>query len=479
MKKQLFGAFLVTALLTTCAQAVVTTWTGDNSLYWGDPGNWSTGQLPGSGDIASLVGGDGFIGIGPSPTVIDGDVPTIESLFLGAYDHGEVVHTAGTLEVNSSTTSVALIGAFGHLGEYHMQGDNSKLTVSGSALMVGAFNGFGEFRQTAGFVTTDYLSVGEHTNSTGNYHVACNNSCDNSPALVVNDAKIGTGATGLFSAATGTITIKDRLRMGHKNGNGFVIYGGADFNFEESASLEINPGSRFEQYGGSLGFGIERFEINYPQGTPIPASGQVGLRSTPIHAIYSHSGSEIGSFSDADVQITPSRDFPGVNTTPKPFRILDAPSSADPFGSMTIGMDSNDGGLQIIVEDDAFVETLSLTAGVDYSATNPNGSMLFFANGGSYKALLPGDANLDGIVNDDDGTIWATNFGNTGASATWATGDFDGNRVVDQFDGLILGSYYGQGPVTPTTVVPEPSAAHLLGLCVLGPIVILRRKRRR
>jgi len=44
-------------------------------------------------------------------------------------------------------------------------------------------------------------------------------------------------------------------------------------------------------------------------------------------------------------------------------------------------------------------------------------------------ALIPGDANNDGLVNDVDSKTLAGNWGMTGAS--WADGDFDGDGLVD------------------------------------------------
>lgn len=52
---------------------------------------------------------------------------------------------------------------------------------------------------------------------------------------------------------------------------------------------------------------------------------------------------------------------------------------------------------------------------------------------------LPGDANLDGTVNHND-LMMICNAGkyNTGAAATWAEGDFTGDRKVDFDDILAL-----------------------------------------
>jgi hypothetical protein len=60
-----------------------------------------------------------------------------------------------------------------------------------------------------------------------------------------------------------------------------------------------------------------------------------------------------------------------------------------------------------------------------------------------------GDANLDGIVNDDDVTIVGATYAPGVAGAQWALGDFDYNGFVDDEDVTLLGALYdpGAGPL--------------------------------
>jgi hypothetical protein len=53
-----------------------------------------------------------------------------------------------------------------------------------------------------------------------------------------------------------------------------------------------------------------------------------------------------------------------------------------------------------------------------------------------------GDANLDGVVNDDDVTILGANYAPGVAGAQWYTGDFDYNGFVDDDDVTLLGAFY-------------------------------------
>ncbi len=87
------------------------------------------------------------------------------------------------------------------------------------------------------------------------------------------------------------------------------------------------------------------------------------------------------------------------------------------------------------------------------------------------------DANLDGVVNDDDVTIVGATYGMT-TGAEWALGDFDYDGDVDDNDVTLLGALYDPNappiaaPVATGAVaaVPEPGA---LTLVLLGSLAIV------
>ncbi|MEQ9454151.1 MAG: hypothetical protein RLN76_06105 [Phycisphaeraceae bacterium] len=80
-------------------------------------------------------------------------------------------------------------------------------------------------------------------------------------------------------------------------------------------------------------------------------------------------------------------------------------------------------------------------------------------------AALPGDANLDGMVDLIDLSILASNFQTIG---TWATGDFNGSGQVDLVDLSLLASNFGT-----SVTIPEPGAGVLAGLGLAG---LMRRR---
>jgi hypothetical protein len=89
------------------------------------------------------------------------------------------------------------------------------------------------------------------------------------------------------------------------------------------------------------------------------------------------------------------------------------------------------------------------------------------------------DANLDGVVNDDDVTIVGATYAPGVAGATWARGDFDYNGFVDDDDVTLLGVFYDPSaapliapPAEPgangVAAVPEPGTVALLITGLLG-----------
>ncbi len=95
-----------------------------------------------------------------------------------------------------------------------------------------------------------------------------------------------------------------------------------------------------------------------------------------------------------------------------------------------------------------------------------------YAASGIVEMPPPGDANLDGLVDGCDYTIWCDNYQQAGLG--WAGGDFNGDGVVDGGDYTIWADFYTGGG----SQVPEPTV--VMTILFGGPLAVLsacRRKR--
>jgi uncharacterized protein YjbI with pentapeptide repeats len=101
-----------------------------------------------------------------------------------------------------------------------------------------------------------------------------------------------------------------------------------------------------------------------------------------------------------------------------------------------------------------------------------------------------GDANLDGVVNEDDVTIVGAMYAPGVPQPSWALGDFDYNGFVNDDDVTLLNAFYDpsaaplNSPASPTvggvlqsgvSAVPEPSTIVLAVVALVG-LLVWRRK---
>lgn len=86
-------------------------------------------------------------------------------------------------------------------------------------------------------------------------------------------------------------------------------------------------------------------------------------------------------------------------------------------------------------------------------------------------ALVLGDANGDGVVDDDDYACWLEHY--LQSSQDWASGDFNGDGVVDAADYTLWADSYAPGEAIANT--PEPGSLALALLGAAGLFVIRKR----
>src|SRR5690606_35247156 len=86
--------------------------------------------------------------------------------------------------------------------------------------------------------------------------------------------------------------------------------------------------------------------------------------------------------------------------------------------------------------------------------------------------VLPGDYNLDGVVDAADYTVWKTAFGATSSTSSLLPGDGNGDGMVDAADYTIwrnnLGALSSAQLATTPASVPEPSNLLLALVAAVG-----------
>ncbi len=87
-----------------------------------------------------------------------------------------------------------------------------------------------------------------------------------------------------------------------------------------------------------------------------------------------------------------------------------------------------------------------------------------------------GDANLDGVIDEQDYDAWVAGYG---ADSGWAGGDFQGDQISDAADYTIwrdnLG--FGASSISSATSVPEPSSLFAMGISLFFASSFLSTKR--
>ena len=87
---------------------------------------------------------------------------------------------------------------------------------------------------------------------------------------------------------------------------------------------------------------------------------------------------------------------------------------------------------------------------------------------------MPGDFNIDSVVDVLDLGILATNYRTT-SGMDWEDGDADGDGAVDASDLGVLATNYGNSD-TFSQVVPEPAGLSQI-MITASMLCLLRRKR--
>jgi hypothetical protein len=149
----------------------------------------------------------------------------------------------------------------------------------------------------------------------------------------------------------------------------------------------------------------------------------------PAYAGYSGACREVGYWIYYEVAVTPFQQFDLRDSSKAVISPLH-------YGDV-IGFDASVGTFDANEEGGSLSE--NLIGGAPYYDKWKN-----YLSFGLHKlGKIPGDANLDGMVDVGDLGILAANYG--GSGKTWAQGDFNGDGMVDDGDLGILAANYGTG----------------------------------
>ena len=225
------------------------------------------------------------------------------------------------------------------------------------------------------------------------------------------------------------------------------------------------PGSWIPYYGGKPDFIGIRFAE--PKEDP-PVAGRAMLR---VGASQSDERPEIltvGNDFLFTLDYDPHGDGPNVGKLA--LRIADA---ADP-GTYT---DVTLGGIAWDSENLMTLDAFGMLSCDILDQTRPGAEFyiddLTYTATSSNSAMLPGDANNDGIVNDLDAVILAENW-QGGPGKIWSQGDFNDDTYVNDIDATILAANWSTAAGGAS--VPEPG---MIGLIIGGLFALLAYSNRR
>jgi hypothetical protein len=362
---------------------------------------------------------------------------------------------ANVLRTGAPPFTFALPASVTTIVRNNLGGDSGDLwdNSSGSGLWSDAVNWTDNTEPTsAGAVT---FPVGFPNGDT----VITLSAAENAAALILNDNYIFSGGSltlpsgAAISVAAGkTATINSALSAAAwtKSGDGALAVPNvqADALTVGAGSMVIAPG------GGTSALG----SLTIAGGTTPSAK----LDLTDNAAIVNYTGAS--PVATIRAQILAARGGPGFGATWNGQGITSSTAAAADAESRSVGFAEN--------------ATMPLGPYANFRGQPVDNTSVLIA------FTRTGDANLDGLVNDDDVTIVGATYAPGVPQPSWALGDFDYNGFVDDDDVTLLGVFYDPSatplaaPAASVAAVPEPASIILLVAGLAGLRVVVRRPRR-
>ncbi|MCC5830428.1 MAG: trypsin-like serine protease [Phycisphaeraceae bacterium] len=423
-----YGAVRISVFNTWIDDNITVGWVSAGSGDFHDASRWSGGQIPMGGDILGFnVAGSSTVGFEQN-----------------TWAHA-LLHREGqvTLELGGNSVELTsnMIESGITVGKY--AGEQASLAIHNGTL--------------AGH----NVSIAALPGSSGSIAVA-----DGGVLLVSDHLHIGGSAMGLGGTAVLTVAPGARLEVDGR----LKIYDSGAVNLEGGAIqvgiIENNASQPLTLAAGSLAFDqIEGSLIN-PGGTVVPGR----IEGTPATATISGDYQQHGQ---GRLKISLAGEEPGVEHD-----LLDVGGTVSLAGTLHLTLDEAYSPAILTTHD--VVTHNGMTGRFDHLEgvlVNPQLALAVTYEVSSVRVTvaLPGDANLDGLVDDDDLASVQAGLG-TPTAANWSDGDFNGDGRVGLRDAFALSANYSSTAAPLSAPIPEPASTTVL---LLGAWLVTGRSRRR
>jgi hypothetical protein len=270
----------------------------------------------------------------------------------------------------------------------------------------------------------------------------------------------GVSAGNISHTGTGRYTVVVDNINAQTDGMLFAVSAQNGFNFLSTAPLANGSGweiaSRDNTAAAFEAMEDDRWSFVYVDyDAPGLTGGRIASNGTTVHGAGSFSVSRVG---------TGSYQINVEGHTPDDGVLLLTMAGLETSGTTTAPADNI---ISYEADGSTFLVNIRDRNGSASNLQDGEFVFAFLPYSGHLMPAVPGDANYDGAVDQDDAAILAGHWGD--ANATWAMGDFNLDGLVDSADASILGANWGSGG-NEANPVPETSAAALLlcGVVCLG-----------
>ena len=468
--------------------------------FSGSPNTGTFNHTGGSNSVAGalILGNLGFgqynlSGTSTLSIVTSFGVPTSGELRVGVSSPGAFVQTGG-----SATVAASLKIGVNAAGSGTSTLSAGTVAIARSALV--GVDGAGTLAVSGGTFAvngtgTNGLFLAYNPSSTGNATLS------GGLLSVASSEFIGARGKGTFTQSGGTHTVAARLVVSASPGTStgtFNLQGGS----LSAANLQVNAAGTFTQTGGTL-------TITGPATNHATLSLLAG--SAALNQLSGTGSTVIGSPSGASSTVTLNRLAQNALTLDATGTLTITPQSPRQTNSAT-ALTLNPGGTRDLTTNDLLVDRTATPADLIRSYltgpsprlisstanADPQHLALGYADSADamvdpailpagqvlVKYTLPGDANLDGRVNNSDLTLLRANFG-TVSGGEWDDGDFNYDSRVNNSDLALARANFGSS-IAPDTLAafntpqstPEPGALTTLTLAAAIPLLHRRRRKR-